>query len=112
VPEKNVFIRSDQYSFVQQGIPSVFIRNGADGGDVVEKWLQTRYHTPLDDMEQPIDYEAGVKAAGMLLLVGYEVAQQDQSPTWNQDDFFGTKFGPNVSSSTGEQKTPRGGTTQ
>ncbi|HXJ92238.1 MAG TPA: M28 family peptidase [Terriglobia bacterium] len=106
VPEQNLFIRSDQYSFVQQGIPSVLIRNGADGGDVVKKWLRTRYHTPLDNMEQPIDYEAGVKAAGMAMLMGYEVAQQDQPPTWNKDDFFGTRFGPNTSNPLGQLKSP------
>jgi hypothetical protein len=55
--------RSDQYSFVQEGIPAVFIRNGADGEEVIKKWLKTRYHTPLDNMEQPIYYETGVRAA-------------------------------------------------
>jgi Zn-dependent M28 family amino/carboxypeptidase len=58
-PEENFFVRSDQYSFVQQGIPSVWLRNGAD---VVKKWLVTRYHTPLDNMEQQISYDVGLKA--------------------------------------------------
>jgi len=93
MPEENLFIRSDHYSFVQQGVPSVYFRNGADGGDVAKKWLQTKYHTPLDNMDQPIYYEAGVKAAGMVFLVGYEIAQQDQIPAWNKNDFFGAKFG-------------------
>jgi hypothetical protein len=29
----------------------------------------------------------------MNFLVGYEVAQKDQSPAWNEADFFGLKFG-------------------
>ena len=93
-PEEDFFIRSDQYSFVQQGVPAVWLRNGADGLDVVKKWLVTRYHTPLDNMEQQIYYDAGAKAGGMYFLLGYSVAQQDQPPTWNPNDFFGTKFSP------------------
>jgi Zn-dependent M28 family amino/carboxypeptidase len=93
MPEENFFVRSDHYSFVQQGVPSLFLRNGADGQYAVKKWLQTRYHTPLDNMEQPIYYDAGVKAAEMIFLVGYEVAQQDQLPIWNKNDFFGARFG-------------------
>jgi len=93
MPEENFFIRSDQYSFVQQGIPSLHIRNGVDGAEAVKKWLQTRYHTPLDNMEQTIYYDAGVKAAGMIFLAGYDVAQQDQPPAWNKGDFFGDRFG-------------------
>jgi hypothetical protein len=27
-------------------------------------------------------------------LVGYDVAPQDATPTWNKGDFFGDKFGP------------------
>lgn len=92
VPEGNFFVRSDQFSFVQQGIPSIWFRNGIDGQEVVKKWYATRHHTPLDNMEQPIYYEAGVRAAGMILLLGYEIAQQDQRPTWNDNDFFSTMF--------------------
>ena len=70
---------------------------------MIEKWIETRYHTPLDNMEQPIDYDAGVNAAGMLFLLSYSVAQQDQRPAWNKDDFFGTRFS-SQSASPGTQK--------
>ena len=103
MPEQNFFIRSDHYFFVQQGIPSILIRNGSDGGEVIKKWIETRYHTPLDNMEQPIDYDAGVDAAGLLFLLSYSVAQQDQRPAWNKDDFFGTKFSSPIAS-LGSQK--------
>lgn len=102
MPEQNFFIRSDHYSFVQQGIPAILIRNGSDGEEVIEKWLQTRYHTPLDNMDQPLYYEAGVKAAGMVFLLGYDVAQQDQRPGWNKGDFFGIKFSPKSVASPGQ----------
>ena len=101
MPEEAGFIRSDQYSFVLQGVPAVEIGDGIiskdpnfDGLAPVKKWLVTRYHTPLDNMEQPLYFDSGARAAGLSFLVGYELAQQDQPPVWNPADFFGTKFGP------------------
>ncbi len=101
MPEENFFIRSDQYSFVQQGIPAVNITDGTqssdpkvDGMKVLKDWLVTIYHTPLDNMDQTLDYDSGARAAGVNFLVGYDVAQQDAAPTWDKGDFFGEKFGP------------------
>ena len=102
MPEEVAFIRSDQYSFVLKGVPAVDIVDGikstdpqVNGLEVIKKWLTTRYHTPLDNMDQPINYESAAKASGLNFLVGYEVAQQDEPPTWNPGDFFGAKFGKN-----------------
>ena len=106
MPEEVAFIRSDQYSFVLQGIPAVDITDGVkafdpkvDGLAVIKKWLITRYHTPLDNMDQPLDYDSAARASGLNFLVGYELAQQDQPPAWNSGDFFGTTFGPKHSES-------------
>ena len=101
MPEEVAFIRSDQYSFVLQGIPAVDITDGVKASDpkvdglvVIKKWLTTQYHTPLDNMDQPLDYDSAARASGLNFLVGYELAQQDQPPAWNSGDFFGTTFGP------------------
>jgi hypothetical protein len=101
MPEEVGFIRSDQYSFVLQGVPAVNIGDGihatdptVNGFDTLKKWMVTRYHTPLDNMDQPIDFDSMAKGAVMNFLVGYEVAQHDAAPTWNKDDFFGATFGP------------------
>jgi hypothetical protein len=110
MPEEVSFIRSDQYSFVLQGVPAVDVEDGVkstdpkiDGLAVIKKWLVTRYHTPLDNMEQPIDFDSTAKGAVMNFLVGYQVAQHDAAPTWNKGDFFGTTFGPrHTGSATGE----------
>ena len=99
MPEEARFIRSDQYSFVLQGVPAVSMKSGITSWDPTinaldfeKKWLITRYHTPLGNMDQPLDYESGAKAAGLNFLVGYELAQRNQPPEWNKGDFFGTKF--------------------
>jgi hypothetical protein len=65
-----------------------------DGIKLQKEWLVTKYHTPLDDMDQPFDYASCARAAGVNFLIGYKVAQQDGLPTWNTGDFFGEKFGP------------------
>jgi hypothetical protein len=93
-PEEDLFIRSDQYSFVKQGVPAVQVRNGGYPPEEVKKAFAGHYHTPLDNMEQPINYAAGAKAARMIFLLGYDVAQQERRPTWNSNDFFGTTFAP------------------
>lgn len=110
MPEEVMFIRSDQYSFVLQGVPAVDVTDGVkstdpkiNGLEVIKKWLVTRYHTPLDNMDQPIDFESAAKGSVMDFLVGYEVAQRNQTPEWNKGDFFGSTFGPrHKATSTGE----------
>ena len=101
LPEENNFIRSDQYSFVLQGVPAVDVTDGVhatdpaiDGLAIQKKWLVTRYHTPLDSMDQPMDFDGMAKGAVLNFLIGYRVAQHDAAPEWNKGDFFGTTFGP------------------
>ena len=100
VPEQVLFIRSDQYSFVRQGIPSVFLnagfkplRPGQDLAKTFERWLGAVYHTPKDDMAQPLDLAAGARLARLNLLLGMIVADQPQRPRWKPDDFFGRTYG-------------------
>ena len=100
VPDLVFFIRSDQYSFVKQGIPSIFFSAGIKSSDpkvkpveIITKWRQTIYHKPQDDMNQPFDFESGAKFARCGFLLGYGVAQQNEKPTWNPGDFFGEHYG-------------------
>lgn len=100
MPEEVQFIRSDQYSFVLEGIHST--DPNVDGLKVIKTWLVTKYHTPADNMDQPLNYESGAKATKLNFLVGYAVAQQNSVPEWNKGDFFGQKFGPRHSGTAGE----------
>jgi hypothetical protein len=99
-PEQVFFIRSDQYSFVKQGIPAVWPRTGLKSSDpktrpdeIRKKWVQTIYHKPQDDMNQPFDFESAAKFARFVFLVGYIVAQNTERPAWNSADFFGEHYG-------------------
>ena len=66
-PEEVFFVRSDQYSFVRQGVPSLFpfmgLRSdsGVDAPARFKEWFATRYHTPQDDVGQPMDLESGAR---------------------------------------------------
>ena len=100
VPEGVMFIRSDQYSFVKQGIPAVWPNSGVRSndpkikpGEIVVKWMETTYHKPQDDMNQPFNFESGAKYARFCFLLGYLVAQKTQRPKWNAGDFFGEHYG-------------------
>jgi len=96
LPEEVYFVRSDQYSFILQGVPALYIEEGLqtvdpnlDGKKMQFDWETQRYHLPGDDMSQPFDFKATVKCTRLDLAVGYEVAQQTERPRWNAGDFFG-----------------------
>jgi hypothetical protein len=98
-PEEVVFVRSDQFSFVRQGIPAVFpVLAGADRvapGDSLSpmrRWRRTVYHSPQDDLSQTMHLESGARFVRMQFLLGADVANATARPAWNRGDFFGDRF--------------------
>ena len=96
IPEQVLFIRSDHYSFVRQGVPSLFIKSGFQTGDAARDgsainaaYRRDVYHKPNDDMSQAFDFEAGAAHARINFLTGWQVAQETARPAWNPGDFFG-----------------------
>jgi Zn-dependent M28 family amino/carboxypeptidase len=99
MPEEGFFIRSDQYSFVKQGVPAVNISEGwktvdpsIDGRKMQEDYIRNRYHTPQDDMSQPLNFKAAVLDTQVNFAVAYEIANAPARPTWNRNDIFGDRF--------------------
>jgi hypothetical protein len=95
-PEETIFVRSDQYSFVRHGVPSLFLVGsaGAEAAERLKSWRREIYHTPQDDMSQPMDFESLARFARVNYLTGYLVANRTRRPAWNPGDFFGQTFGP------------------
>jgi Zn-dependent M28 family amino/carboxypeptidase len=98
-PEEGFFTRSDQYSFVRQGVPAVKVNPGSqsadpaiDGAALAKTWTATNYHTPNDNMNHRFYFDSAAKSTGLSFLIGYELAQQSERPAWNAGDFFGTMF--------------------
>ena len=91
-PLRNVFIRSDQYSFIRQGIPSLMIDVGYVPGAPEEKilkdWRTERYHAPSDDANQPVDLAAAAGYEEVVRTLTVEIANNPIRPAWKQDSFF------------------------
>jgi Zn-dependent M28 family amino/carboxypeptidase len=91
-PQRNLFIRSDQYNFIRNGIPALFFKFGYEKGSPEEKmatdWLRERYHAPSDDLNQPVNKPAAAEYNRIMLDLGMRVADASARPHWNADSFF------------------------
>jgi Zn-dependent M28 family amino/carboxypeptidase len=101
MPEEIVFVRSDQYMFVRQGVPSIFMSAGTHSRDPAidvkaraEGFLHEHYHMPSDDTSLPIHYPSLAGLARVNARIVREVADAPQRPAWNPGDFFGSRFAP------------------
>jgi hypothetical protein len=91
-PARNVFIRSDQYSFVRIGIPSVMVDFGNEKGSpeaaLEKQWLTDRYHAPSDDVNQPVDKPAAAQFNVLLEALIERIAAAEARPAWKPNSFF------------------------
>ena len=91
-PLRNIFIRSDQYSFIREGVPSLAMKVGFEKASpeaaLEKKWLTERYHAPSDDLNQPVDFTAAGKFEGIVRDLTLDVANAKQRPRWKSDSFF------------------------
>lgn len=91
-PDRNVFIRSDQYNFIRAGVPSIMPAFGAMADSPQEKqqaeWLKTRYHAPSDDIKQPVDLAAAAKFDKLMLTLIERVADASGRPQWKENSYF------------------------
>lgn len=103
LPSEGLFTRSDHYSFVKQGVPSVFLMTGfKNGGEKqFQDFLKTHYHKVSDDLTLPLDWNAAAKFARVNTMIAAEIANADEAPKWYSDSFFGRIFAD------GSPKAPR-----
>jgi len=91
-PDHNRFIRSDQYSFIRKGVPSLAFKFGWLPGTPEEKlfndWYKERYHGPADDANQPVDLVGAAQFNALLTKLALRVADEPQRPSWKTDSFF------------------------
>lgn len=91
-PLRNAFVRSDQYSFIHQGVPSVAMDVGFELGSPEQKvfkdWLTYRYHAPSDDVNQPVDLHAAGLYEDIVTKLLIETADAASRPEWKADSFF------------------------
>lgn len=91
-PDRNVFIRSDQYAFIREGIPALFFKYGFKAGtpeaDTEKAWRANLYHSPFDDLKQPVMPAESAKLNAYVTAVTLRVANAPARPQWNDDSFF------------------------
>ncbi len=99
-PERGYFTRSDQFPFVQQGIPAVFFATGfkttEDGVDpeaLYNHFMQTHYHGATDDENLRFHRPSAARVAAANYMITAEIANNNQRPVWVKDDFFGDLYG-------------------
>jgi Zn-dependent M28 family amino/carboxypeptidase len=91
-PQRNRFIRSDQYSFIREGVPALAMKVGYEEGSpeakIAADWTRERYHGPADDLAQPIDRTAAVLFTDLTGKLCVQVANRAVRPEWKAESFF------------------------
>jgi hypothetical protein len=98
-PTENRFVRSDQYSFVMNGIPALHIKYGTKtnipGFDLtafVKQWRAKYYHQAADGLGGGIfNFTAAKTYVQLNFLISYSIAQTTERPKWNDGDLFAKK---------------------
>ncbi|WP_109809097.1 M28 family peptidase [Sphingosinithalassobacter portus] len=98
MPEENLFVRSDHYSFVKAGVPSVFLVTGFQNGgeEAFRHFLATDYHKVSDQIDLPFNWEAAAKFARINFLIAREIANADTAPMWYEGDEYGDRYAPDA----------------
>jgi hypothetical protein len=91
--DRNVFIRTDQFSFVRRGIPALAFKFGfakdTPQFDIEHEWRANRYHSPSDNLAQPgVMKEEAVKLDAYVAALARRVADADSRPEWLATSVF------------------------
>jgi Zn-dependent M28 family amino/carboxypeptidase len=85
-PDRNLLRRSDQWNFMQAGIPATaFVfgyKPGTRSEQIYRQWYRTGYHKPQDDLKQPMDWKAAADFNRFFYKLVDRVADQPSAPAW------------------------------
>jgi Zn-dependent M28 family amino/carboxypeptidase len=91
-PDRNSFIRTDQYSFVQAGVPALAMKFGWTKDSPEYKawrgWLAQRYHSTDDDLTQPVDLVAAAQFNDFFADLVRAVADDPARQHYLDSSFF------------------------
>jgi hypothetical protein len=84
------FNQSDQISFARAGIPSILVLEGLKNKhrsreevlNAFIDYIENRYHTPIDDLSQKIDYIAAAQHSEFLFKFASNILNSDIEPEW------------------------------
>jgi hypothetical protein len=92
----DAFNKSDQLAFALAGIPSILLLEGTKNKSKTEEqiieafidYYLNYYHTPFDDLNQNIDYEAAAKHAKIIFDFCFNLANGVEVPEWTRGSQF------------------------
>ena len=91
-PERNAFVRSDQFSFIRRGIPALSLKGGfaldTPEHERILRWRQERYHGVEDEVTQPVNRQAAAAFNRLYPDVILEVANRATRPAWYPTSAF------------------------
>ena len=91
-PDRNAFVRSDQYSFIREGVPALAFKFGfakdAPEAAIEKAWRSTRYHAPSDDLSQPAERLDAVRLDDFVTALTWRTANAPVKPAWLATSFF------------------------
>lgn len=84
------YARSDQAAFAEAGVPAILVNEGfswkgtrrEEAVRQMIEWLATVYHSPGDDLAQPLDFSASREHCGVVLALVMTVADALEPPQW------------------------------
>ena len=87
-PERNLLSRSDNWPFMQAGVPATgFVfgyRSGSRSEQIYRQWYRTGYHKPQDDLKQPMDWKAAADFNRFFYGLVDRIADQEAAPAWKR----------------------------
>lgn len=94
--ESESFNRSDQIAFAQAGIPSCMIVDGIYyrnidqefGIEILKDYFNNIYHTPFDDLSQPINYKAVMQHIDFILDLTFNLSNSEIMPIWKEGNQY------------------------
>lgn len=96
-PGNGMFFRSDQFPFVKMGVPAIFAKGYIEAEKlgkeqtlekIADYWENT-YHKPVDEYRaEQADLNGLVQDAELFYQVGYNLADSDKWPKWNEGSEF------------------------
>ncbi|HEY1606619.1 MAG TPA: M28 family peptidase [Allosphingosinicella sp.] len=85
-PERGLLQRADHWPFLKAGVPATgFIFGYVPGTDAERRyrlWYRTRYHSPGDDVTQPMDFAAAAKFNQFFYRLVAAVADGERRPAF------------------------------
>ncbi len=90
------FAASDQFAFATAGIPAILIMEGQRyrntayeaGLQRMIRWGREIYHSPFDDLQQPLNYEAATQHVRALFAFCCALAELQKPPEWRANTPF------------------------